>query len=70
MAYAKCDDIMMPIFDGSNYNNWEIRIIKFLQFKKCRLAIEREMLPSNNREIWEEMDVKATNYIYSTISNK
>jgi len=70
MAYAKCDEIIMPIFDGSDYNNWKIRIIKFLQFKKCRLAIEREMLPSDNREIWEEMDVKATNYIYSAISNK
>jgi len=28
------------------------------------------MLPSDNRENWEEMDVRATNYIYSAISNR
>jgi len=70
MAYVKCDDITMPIFDGSDCGNWKKRILKFLQFKRCKQVAEREVLSTDKREEWEEMDIKATNYIYSAITNK
>jgi len=70
MAYVKCDDITIPIFDGSDYSNWKKRILKFLQFKKCKQVTEREILLTDKIEEWEEMDTKATNYIYSAITNK
>lgn len=34
MVYIKNYDITMPIFDGSDYTNWEENY-KLLQFKKC-----------------------------------
>jgi len=42
MAYMKIDNVMIPIFDGSDYSNLKKRIKKFLQFKKCKIVIDRE----------------------------
>ena len=66
----KCDDITIPIFDGSDYSNWKKRILKFLQYKKCVTVVEREKSATDKKEEWEEKDIKATNYIYSAITNK
>ena len=60
--------INIPIFDGVDYTNWKIRIYKFLQFKKCKdVTIEKI---STDKDDSKERDIQATNYIYSTITNK
>ena len=62
-------DINIPIFDGTDYTNWKIRIFKFLQFKKCKDVVMRAKTSTDNDE-WDDRDVQATNYIYSAITNK
>jgi len=42
MTYMKIDEVMIPIFNGSDYSNWKKRIQKFLLFKKCKIVIDRE----------------------------
>lgn len=69
-SYAKNGEIQIPIFDGADYNNWKIRVLKFLQFKKCKEVAIRVKNKDDVSDKWEEMDVQATNYIYSAISNK
>lgn len=59
----KNEDIKIPIFDGSEYCNWIRRILKFLEFKKCKCVVERERTREDGQEEWQEMDVKAVNYI-------
>lgn len=66
---AKNSDINIPIFDGADYSNWKIRMIKFLQFKKCKDVVTRAKIATDD-EKWVDRDVQATNYIYSSISNK
>lgn len=70
MAYMKMNDIIIPVFDGADYQCWKKRILKFLEYKKYKTAAERPKLSTDKAEEWIDMDVKATNYIYSTISNK
>lgn len=36
MANTKNSEIIIPMFDGSEYKNWKIRILKFLQFKNAK----------------------------------
>jgi hypothetical protein len=66
---AKSNDIAIPIFDGIEFSNWKIRILKYLQFKKCSDVATRAKI-STDDEKWDERDIQATNYIYSAISNK
>lgn len=60
---------MIPIFDGADYANWKKRILKFFEFKKCKNPATRERTETDNLE-WNQADVKATNFIYSSITNK
>ena len=69
-SYVKVDDVMIPVFDGADYANWKKRILKFFEFKKCEAAATRERLATDNQEEWKQTDVKATNFIYSSITNK
>ncbi|KAJ8706101.1 hypothetical protein PYW07_010878 [Mythimna separata] len=65
--------IMIPVFDGKEYANWKIRLIKFLQFKKCNEVITKKIDRTADvklKENWLEKDVQATNYIYGAITNK
>ena len=41
MAYVKTDDVVIPVFDGSDYGNWRKCMLKFLQYKKCKLVVDR-----------------------------
>lgn len=70
MSFMRSDDVTIPIFDGEDYSNWKKRILKFLQFKKCATVATRSKTESDKDEDWTTMDVKATNYIDSAISNK
>lgn len=70
MASIKCDDIVIPIFDGSEYANWKKRILKFFQYKKVNEVVERQRAATESETDWTTKDIKATNYIYSAISNK
>lgn len=38
--YVKFDEIVLPIFDGSEYVHWKRRLLKFLEFKKCKCVVE------------------------------
>lgn len=69
-SYVKVDDVMIPIFDGADYANWKKRILKFFEFKKCKNPATRERTETDNLEEWNQADVKATNFIYSSITNK
>uniref|UniRef100_A0A2A4K3T3 Endonuclease n=1 Tax=Heliothis virescens TaxID=7102 RepID=A0A2A4K3T3_HELVI len=64
------NSIMIPIFDGKEYANWKIRLLKYLQFKKCQEVITRKILSTDDKDKWMEKDVQATNYIYGAITNK
>jgi len=70
MSYVKVDDMVMAIFDGSDYSNWKKRILKFLEFKKCKEVATREKVSSDGEPDWNTANIKAVNYIYSSISNK
>lgn len=70
MAYVKVDDIIIPIFDGADYANWKKRILKFFEFKKCKDPATREKTQADKDDEWNHADVKATNFIYSSITNK
>ncbi|CAH2088679.1 unnamed protein product [Euphydryas editha] len=63
------NEISIPVFDGADYSNWKIRILKFLQYRGCLEVVKREKCKSDDSS-WDEKDVQATNYIYSAISNK
>lgn len=66
----KIDDITIPIFDGSDYSNWKRRILKFSEFKKCIDVVLTEKTEEEQSEKLKTADIKATNYIYSAITNK
>lgn len=70
MASIKIEDIVIPVFDGVGYQSWRKRMIKFLEFKKCKNVAIRRKASSDKAEDWTEADIKATNYIYGAISNK
>lgn len=63
-------EIAIPVFDGEDYSMWKIRIKMFLKFKKCEEVITRERESTDKEDDWKELDLKAINLIYSTISNK
>lgn len=70
MAYVKVDDVIIPIFDGADYSNWKKRILKFFEFKECKEPAIREKTDQDTEPNWKRADVKATNFIYSSITNK
>lgn len=70
MAHVKCEDIVIPIFDGSDYQNWKRRILKLLEYKKCKEVATRRKLNTDKDDEWNEAELKAVNYIYSAITNK
>ena len=69
-SFAKIDDVCIQIFDGVDYPSWKLRIMKLLEFKNCKEQATREKASGDNEEQWKKADIKATNYIYSSISNK
>lgn len=72
MSYVKVDDMVIAIFDGSDYSSWKKRILKFLELKKCKEVATREKVSSDGEPDWnnQRQNIKAVNYIYSSISNK
>lgn len=66
---AKNMDITIPVFDGEGYAMWKKRITLFLKLRKCDEVIQRART-STDKDIWDENDLKAMNYIYSAISNR
>lgn len=67
---TKSDEIKVPIFDGEDYALWKKRILLFLEWKKCKSQATRDIQANEKKEEWEEANIKAMNYIYSSISNK
>uniref|UniRef100_A0A6V7LW74 CCHC-type domain-containing protein n=1 Tax=Bracon brevicornis TaxID=1563983 RepID=A0A6V7LW74_9HYME len=68
------NDIYIPIFDGADYSSWKTRLLLFLRYKQCREVAERGRITQGERlegeASWEMNNVKAMNYIYSSISNR
>lgn len=67
MAFVKRDDVIIPIFDGTEYSNWKTRMLKFLEYKKC---LEVVVTGTHNAAAWKDKEVEATNYIFSAVNNK
>lgn len=65
----KNNEFKIPVFDGESYQMWRKRIEMFLRMKKCEENITREKTASDT-ETWDEADLKAINYIYSSISDR
>jgi len=63
------EEIKIQTFDGKNYNIWKKRILIYLKWKKCDEVATRAQLPSDNETTWNEKNLKAINYIYSSINN-
>ena len=61
--------VTIPVFDGENYNMWKKRIEMFLKFKKCATVITRAKT-ANDKDDWEDQDLKAINLIYSSLSDE
>ena len=49
----KCDDVVIFIFDGSNYVHCKKREFKFLELKKCKEVITREKKNGDKAEEWK-----------------
>lgn len=69
-SLVKCDDVVIPMFDGSDYSHWKKRILKFLELKKCDEVVTRDRTNTDKEEEWKIKVIKAHNYIYSSITNK
>ena len=70
MLSARSREICIPLFEGSDYFNWKICMVKFLQFNECKEVVQRKLNTSDDQQKWEDKDVQATNYIYGAITNK
>lgn len=57
MLYVKVDDIVITIFDGSNYPNWKKRILKFLEFKECKEVATREKINGDEEPDWTNANI-------------
>lgn len=66
---SKTEDIKIPVFDGRDYNIWKKRLLLYLKWKKCDEAATREKLQTDEQAQWDEMNLKAMNYIYGSINN-
>ena len=64
------DEIKIPVFDGKDYSTWKKRLLTFLKFKKCDEVVKREKVDNDNDDVWNDKDLKATNYIFSALSNR
>ena len=62
MAFMKCDDLIIPIFDGTKYNHWKMRLFKYLEFEGCKVVVERETDVADNEMELKKQDIKFTNY--------
>lgn len=63
-------DLNIPVFDGEDYGNWKKRLIIYLKMKKCYNVITRAMTDEDNKDEWDEQNLKVMHYIYNAISNK
>lgn len=70
VAYVKTDDILIPIFNGTEYDNWKTRMFMFLKMKKCLDVVKRERNGTDQENEWKENQLRATNYIFSAVANK
>jgi len=52
-----------------NYNIWKKRILIYLKWKKCDEVATRAQLSTDNETTWNKRNLKAINYIYSSINN-
>lgn len=61
--------VIIPVFDGEDYNMWKKRLTLFLKLKECDVVIKRARQNTDPAD-WDKKDLKAMNYIYGAISNK
>ena len=62
-------EIMIPIFDGEDYDMWKQRITTFLRYKECEIVSTRVKTETDSED-WNKKDLKAINIIYSAITNR
>lgn len=60
--------VNIPLFNGENYRSWKKRVSLFLKLISCEDVIERSK-QEEDKEEWDEKDLKAMNYIYSAIAD-
>lgn len=53
----------------ADYKNWKKRTMTFLKYK-CNLIVKRTKLSNKTQDTWDELDIKAINYISSVITSK
>lgn len=67
---TKDDECKVQVFDGRDYSIWKKCILLFLKWKKCGDAATREKLEKEDKTEWDEKNLKAMNYMYSSINNE
>lgn len=74
MVSDKNDGVYIPIFHGIDYTSWKTRILMFLKWKKHEHVVTREEITEGSNKYdhnkQTENDIKATNYIFGSVSNK
>ena len=64
---TKRDDIVLPVFDGSDYKLWKQRMTVLIKYKRCVQPIECQMVNNDSATTWLDMNIKAVNYLQSVI---
>lgn len=49
---VKFDDVVILIFDGSDYKQWKRRLFKFVQLKKCKKVVIQKKNNNDKTEDW------------------
>lgn len=70
MVNDKRDEIMLQMFDGTNYDKWKFRLNLFLELKECNEVLTNDEKPEKVTEgEWKVKDLKAKNYIVNSMTN-
>ncbi|KAF2886707.1 hypothetical protein ILUMI_19467 [Ignelater luminosus] len=70
MSCNKKNDVLLQMFEGTNYDKWKFRLNLFLEMKECNEVILYEQKPSTiTEDAWKKKEIKAKNYIVNTITN-
>ena len=69
-TYVKVDDVSMPVFDGTNYSSWKIRILRLLDRKECKAQAVREKTTADDATKWTKNDKSAQYFIIGAVSDK
>lgn len=69
-AQARIEDIVMPVFDGTNCSSWKFRLLTLLEYKDCTEPAVRDRGDGEREETaasWKKMNLKTKTILISTI---